>query len=198
MATKSTKKKASPKAAAKPNAKLTKSSSSASQPKTASVIPFNPLEGMAKANFANFNQSMPSFGGIESMETTMNSFKEQMEKMSGGATESAREGIESLTKSGSTFTKGAEQMMKTLTSAIQESSQRNAEAMKALMACRTLNEFAEAQNKMAQQNFDEMMSTMTKMSEMTIKLCKDAMEPMNNQMTKAMNGAMCAAKKNVA
>lgn len=189
MASKSIKKKSAPKAAAKASPKpATKSK----------VIPFNPLEGMAKTNFANFNQSMPSFGGLESMETTMNSFKEQMEKMSGGASESAREGIESLTKSGETFTKGAEQLMKTLSSVVQESSQRNAEAMKGLMACRTLNEFAEAQNKMAQQNFDDMMSMMTKMSEMTIKLCKEAMEPMNAQMTKAMNGAMAAAKKNAA
>lgn len=195
MATKLSKKKASPKTAAK---KTSKSSSASSVGSMSSVIPFSPLEGMAKSNFANFNQSIPSFGGLESMETTMNSFKEQMEKMSGGATESARESIESLTKSGATFTKGAEQMMKALAESIQESSQRNAEAMKALMACRTLNEFAEAQNKMAQQNFDEMMSTMTKMSEMSIKLYKDAMEPVNNQMTKSMNSVMSAAAQKTA
>lgn len=199
MVSKSSKKKAAPKAAAKPSIKSsTKSPATVSKQSMASIIPFNPLEGMAKSNFANFNQSLPSFGGIESMETTMNSLKEQMEKMSGGATESAREGIENLTKSGATFTKGAEQMMKTITTVVQESSQRNAEAIKAMMACKTLNELTEAQNKMAQQNFEDMMSTMTKMSEMTIKLCKEAMEPMNAQMTKAMNGAMSAAKKNAA
>jgi phasin family protein len=189
MVTKSPKKKAAPKSAAKSAMKQN------TAPNTASVIPFNPLESIAKTNFAPFNKTIPSFGGLETMETTMNSFKEQVEKMSGGATETAREGIESLTKSGATFTKGAEQMMKTLAEVIQESSQRNAECMKKMMACRTLNEFTEAQNKMAQQNFDDMMSTMTKMSEMTIKLCKEAMEPMNNQMTKAMNSAMSAAQK---
>jgi phasin family protein len=199
MTSKLPKKKAAPKAATKSNAKpMTKSSSTESKQSMASIIPFNPLEGMTKTNFANFNQSIPSFGGLETMETTMNSFKEQVEKMSGGASESAREGIESLSKSGATFSKGAEQMMKTLAEVVQESSQRNAEAMKKMMACRTLNEFTDAQNKMAQQNFDDMMSTMTKMSEMTIKLCKEAMEPMNAQMTKAMNSAMSAAKKNAA
>ena len=198
MATKTPKKKAAPKAAAKSNDKPSVKTTAPKQ-SMASIIPFNPLEGMTKSNFANFNQSIPSFDGLEeSMETTMNNFKEQIEKMSGGVSESAREGIESLTKSGATFTKGAEQMMKAITTAVQECSQRNAEAMKAMMACRTLNELTEAQNKMAQQNFDDMMSTMTKMSEMTIKLCKEAMEPMNAQMTKAMNGAMSAAKKNAA
>jgi phasin family protein len=199
MALKSSKKKAAPKVAAKSTMKPSiKTPATAPKQSISSVIPFNPLEGMTKSNFANFNQSLPSFGGIETMETTMNNFKEQMEKMSGGATESARESIESLTKSGATFTKGAEQMMKTITSVVQESSQRNAEAIKAMMACKTLNELTEAQNKMAQQNFEDMMSTMTKMSEMTIKLCKEAMEPMNAQMTKAMNGAMSVAKKNAA
>jgi hypothetical protein len=152
MTSKLPKKKAAPKAATKSNAKpLTKSSSTESKQSMASIIPFNPLEGMTKTNFTNFNQSIPSFGGLETMETTMNSFKEQVEKMSGGASESAREGIESLSKSGATFSKGAEQMMKTLAEVVQESSQRNAEAMKKMMACRTLNEFTEAQNKMAQQ-----------------------------------------------
>lgn len=196
MVSKSTKKKAAPKAAAKSNIKSSvKSSVTSPMQSIASIIPFNPLEGMSKSGFTNFNQSMPSFGGLETMETTMNNFKEQVEKMSGGASESAREGVENFTKSGATFTKGAELMMKTITSAVQESSQRNAEAMKAMMACKTLNEFTDAQNKMAQQNFDDMMSTMTKMSEMTIKLCKEAMEPMNAQMTKAMNGAMSASNK---
>ncbi len=128
----------------------------------------------------------------------MNNFKNQYEKMTGDASASVRESVENLTKSSSTFAKGAEQILKTVATVAQESGQRNAEAVKALMACRTLNEFAEAQNKLAQQNFDEAMSTMTKLSEMTIKLCSEAMEPINGQMTKAMTSAMSAAKKNAA
>jgi phasin family protein len=156
-----------------------------SAPKASSVIPFNPLSTISK-----FNQSTPSFGGsFESMESMMTNYKAQYEKFSGDATDSMRQGIESCVKSSTTFAKGAEQIVKTLTELAQGSSQRNAEAMKALMASRTLNEFAEAQNKIAQQNFEEAMSAATKISEMTIKLCTEAMEPINGQVAKAVKKA---------
>jgi len=195
MASKIAKKKASvkvaPKVAAKP---------SAAKLKSASVISMNPMAsamaGMANSNLNNFKPSMPSLdGSLESMENTMNNFKNQYEKMTGGTSASVRENVDMISKSSATFAKGTEQILKTLAENAQESSQRNMESMKALMACKTLNEFAEAQNKLVQQNFDEAMSTMTKLSEMTIKLCTEAFEPINGQMTKAMTSAM---KKNAA
>lgn len=173
------------------------------KPKTASVVPFNPLSGMTNPDFAKFNQSIPSLdGSLKTMETTMNNFKNQYEKLTGDASSSVRESVENISKSSATFAKGAEQIMKTITEAAQGSGQRNAEAVKALFATRTLNEFAEAQNKLAQQNFEDAMSTLTKVSELTIKLYSEALEPINGQMTKAMTSAMntasAAAKKNAA
>lgn len=203
MASKPVKKKATAKAAAEPAAKVTvakaasfTAKSKPASPASTSVVPFS---GIATPDFSTFKKSIPSLdGSFETMETTMNNFKNQYEKMTGDASASVRESVENLTKSSSTFAKGAEQILKTVATVAQESGQRNAEAVKALMACRTLNEFAEAQNKLAQQNFDQAMSTMTKLSEMTIKLCSEAMEPINGQMTKAMTSAMSAAKKNAA
>ncbi|HOO50216.1 MAG TPA: phasin family protein, partial [Alphaproteobacteria bacterium] len=63
----------------------------------------------------------------------------------------------------------------------------NSAAMKNLMACRTLNEAADAQNKLVQANVDEAMSAATKISEMAIKVCTEACEPLNEQMTKSMS-----------
>ena len=200
MASKPVKKKAPAKAAAAvaENAAKTVAAKAASfteKVATASVVPFNPLSGIAPPNFTNFNQTIPSFGGsLQSMESTMNNFKNQYEKLSGDASANVRESVENLTKSSATFAKGAEQILKTITEVAQETSQRNAEAVKTLMASRTLNEFAEAQNKLAQQNFDDAMSAITKLSEMTIKLYSEALEPINSQVTKAMN----TAKKNAA
>lgn len=132
----------------------------------------------------------------------MNNFKNQYEKISGEASSSVRESVENISKSSATLAKGAEQILKTIAEAAQSSTQRNAEAMKALLSTRTLNEFAEAQNKLAQQNFDDVMSTITKVSELSIKLCSEAFEPINNQLTKAttnaMSSAAAAAKKNAA
>lgn len=212
MASKPVKKKAAPKASVEASAKAVvdkaetvakatvgKAAAFTAKPKLASVVALNPLSAMTNPDFAKFNKSIPSLGGsFETMETTMTNFKNQYEKISSEATSSVRESVENLSKSSATFAKGAEQILKTIAEAAQGSSQRNAEAVKALMATRTLNEFAEAQNKLAQQNFEEAMSTMTKLSEMTIKLCSEAFEPINGQMTKAMTSAMSAAKKNAA
>jgi len=212
MASKPVKKKAAPKASVEASAKavadkaetvakatVAKAAAFTAKPKLASVVALNPLSAMTNPDFAKFNKSIPSLGGsFETMETTMTNFKNQYEKISSEASSSVRESVESLSKSSATFAKGAEQILKTITEAAQGSSQRNAEAVKALMATRTLNEFAEAQNKLAQQNFEEAMSTITKLSEMTIKLYSEALEPINGQMTKAMTSAMSAAKKNAA
>ena len=212
MASKPVKKKAAPKASVEASAKavvdkaetvakstVAKAAAFTAKPKLASVVALNPFSAMTNPDFAKFNKSIPSLGGsFETMETTMTNFKNQYEKISSEATSSVRESVENLSKSSATFAKGAEQILKTIAEAAQGSSQRNTEAVKALMATRTLNEFAEAQNKLAQQNFEEAMSTMTKLSEMTIKLCSEAFEPINGQMTKAMTSAMSAAKKNAA
>src|SRR3989338_690014 len=209
MASKPVKKKAAPKSSVEASAKavvdkaetvakstVAKAAAFTAKPKLASVVALNPLSAMTNPDFAKFNKSIPSLGGsFETMETTMTNFKNQYEKISSEATSSVRESVENLSKSSATFAKGAEQILKTIAEAAQGSSQRNTEAVKALMATRTLNEFAEAQNKLAQQNFEEAMSTMTKLSEMTIKLCSEAFEPINGQMTKAMTSAMSAAKK---
>lgn len=187
MVTKTVKKKAS-KASGTPSVSATKSAPSAAKTAStsSSVVPFNPLSSMTNSTLCNFNKSVPSFGGsFESMESIMTNYKDQYENTAA----SVRTGIESCVKSSATFAKGAEQIVKTLTELAQGSTQRNSEAMKSLMATRTLNEFAEAQNKLVQQNFDEMMSAATKVSEMTIKLCTEALEPINGQMTKAMKKA---------
>lgn len=112
----------------------------------------------------------------------MTNYKDQYEN----ATTAMQQSIEACIKTSTTFAKGAEQLIKTVSELAQESTQRNSEAVKSLMATRTLNEFAEAQNKLAQSNFDEAMSAATKLSEMTIKLYTEALEPINGQMTKAM------------
>lgn len=138
----------------------------------------------------NFTPATRDFAGFDSMESMMNTYKDQYEKMTNDASASAKEAMDSLMASGTTFAKGAEKIMKTLADLAQTSGQRNAEAVKALMATRTLNEYAEAQNKLAQDNFDEAMSAATKLSEMAIKLYSEAIEPINGQMTKAMTSAM--------
>lgn len=184
MATKVAKKKTIKASASAATKTVEKQSSPAAKAETASsVIPFNPLSSITNSNLCNFNQSVPNLSGaFESMESMMTNYKDQYET----ATAAMQQNIEACIKTSTTFAKGAEQLIKTVSELAQESTQRNSEAVKSLMATRTLNEFAEAQNKLAQSNFDEAMSAATKLSEMTIKLYTEAFEPLNGQMTKAM------------
>jgi phasin family protein len=57
------------------------------------------------------------------------------------------------------------------------------------MAAKTVSEMSEAQSKLAQQGFEDAMAAATKISEMTIKLCTEALEPINDQVTKTVKKA---------
>lgn len=142
-----------------------------------SVVPFAQLGSTA---------SNTSF---ESMEKIMSTSKSQYEKLSADAANASRQGVDSFMKSSTTFMKGAEQILKEIAAISQKSAERNTEAFKALLACKTLNELTEAQNKIAQQNFDDIMTASTKISEMSIKLATEAFEPINDQVTKGMKKA---------
>ena len=209
MATKPAKKKpAKAKVAGSTTSSTTSSAARASTPRAdakapktgSAVIPFNPVSA---ETLRNFTAAAPNFGSafgpdfkmsfelpfklpFDSMESNMSNYKDQYEKMGEEAQNFMRQNAESCSKTSQSFAKGAEKMMKTIAEVAQESAQRNSESFKALMACRTINEFAEAQNKLVQQNFDDAMSTATKLSEMAIKICNEAIEPINGQMAKAM------------
>lgn len=146
-----------------------------------SVVPFSPM--------AASMCSPSSSNNFESVEKIMSSAKSQYEKMSGDAGATSRQGVEAWTKSASCFAKGAESMMKTMMSMAQENSERSSSAWKSLLAAKTITEMSEAQNKLAQQSFEDAMAAATKISEMTIKLCTESLEPINDQVTKTVKKA---------
>ncbi|OIN85636.1 MAG: hypothetical protein AUJ12_08820 [Alphaproteobacteria bacterium CG1_02_46_17] len=152
--------------------------------KKSTVIPFSPVAAEA---FRAMGKNAPELKNYyTAMETTMSNYKDQYEKMSGDATAAIRQSIESYVRFGTSMMKGSEAIIKTCMEMAQDSAERNSAALKGLMACRTLNEAAEAQNKLAQASMDEAMSAVSKISEMTIKVCTEACEPLNEHMTKSM------------
>jgi len=175
--------KPSSKKTAKPAAKSAKAKATPSK-EASKVIPFSPMSADALRAMSTSTPELKTY--YNAMETTMSNYKDQYEKMAGEASAAARQGIESYVRFGTSMMKGSEAILKTCMEIAQDSAERNSAAMKSLMACRTLNEAAEAQNKMAQENMDEAMSAVTKISEMAIKVCTEACEPLNEQMTKSM------------
>ena len=110
----------------------------------------------------------------------------QFDQFTQDAAAQSRESVEAFVKSGEIFAKGFEGIMKTATSLVQDASEKQAAFARQLMGAKTLNEFAETQNKIAQENFDQFMAGATKISEMSVKVISEASEPLNTQATKAM------------
>ncbi len=96
---------------------------------------------------------------------------------------------EACTKSGTIFMKGMEDIVSTMVSLAQQSAEKQSKYMKDAMSCKTVNDFAETQNKIAQSSFDDFMSGATKLSEISVKVLTEGTEPVSAQMTKAMEKA---------
>ncbi|MCC7305241.1 MAG: phasin family protein [Alphaproteobacteria bacterium] len=137
------------------------------------------------------DESFLAFAGAnpKTMENLMNQSRSQMDKMTGEASNIAREGFDAFSKSLKIFSKGCEEIMKTSIAMSQEALERQSQLYKDSMSVKSLNEWAEVQNKIAQSNFDEMMTSATKISEMSVKMLSESAEPLNSQLTKSIRKA---------
>lgn len=179
---KSVVKKASLKVAKKPASKTTRKSAKKSTV-TPSIKPASP---------SAVKQPLDAF---KEMEKIMTKQPFEFDKLAQEAANQSREGIEAFVKSGAIFAKGFEEIMKTAAGMTQGVAEKQAEYAKQLMSSKTLNEYTETQNKIAQFSFDQFMSDATKLSEMSVKVMNEASEPLNTQMAKTMtkaNKAMAA------
>ena len=125
----------------------------------------------------------------ETMEKFMSQGKSQMDKIAQDATAFSREGFEAWIQSSTIFAKGFEEIARTAIALSQGAAERQAKFLNQALSSKTLNEFAEAQNKIAQANLDDLMSDATKLSEMGVKLMSEAAEPLNEQMGKGIRKA---------
>lgn len=125
----------------------------------------------------------------QTMEKIMTQSKNQYEKISQDAANMSRDNIEAFVKSGTIFAKGCEELMRTSMSLAQESAEKQAKLIKQAMSCKSLNEWTEVQNKLAQANFDDFMSSAGKISEMSAKMLNECVEPISDQMNRAVNKA---------
>lgn len=119
----------------------------------------------------------------------MNATPFQFDKIAQDASAIGQSSMEAAVKSSTLFFKGMEDIMKTCMEFAQDNAEKSSEAIKALMSCKTLNELTEKQSKFAQSSFDDCMAAATKISEMSVKVCTECMEPINDQMGKAMKKA---------
>lgn len=115
--------------------------------------------------------------------------KIQYDQFAKEASEAGQQSMQAWMTCGNMLMKGAEDYMKTCMTLAQSATEKNTKAMKTLMGSKTINEYTEAQAKIAQQNFDEIMSSATKLTEITVKTCTDAFEPINEQVSQSVKKA---------
>ena len=127
------------------------------------------------------------------LEETMTKSTAQFDKIAQEATAASRESFEAFTKSYGILTKGYESIVRTSVELSQSAAEKQAAYAKEALSCKTLNEFAEIQNKIAQSNFDDFMSSMTKLSEISTKVMTESAEPLNEQINKAVQKMSVAA-----
>lgn len=132
----------------------------------------------------------------------MNMGQEQIEQMTKAATQQAEElanmgktGFEAWMKTTNIMMDNTQAFWKSCTDMANTTREKQAQAMKQFMSCKTLNDMTETSTKIAQETMEDTMSNATTLSEKTIKMCMDTMEPLNDQMTKGFQTTMNKAKK---
>lgn len=126
---------------------------------------------------------------VQIMEKVMTQGKTQYDKLAQDSAKAGQEQFEAVVQSTNVAMKGFEDIYKTCFSLLQSTADKNSKAVKTLLGCKTLNELTETQNKLLQQNFDDFMSGATKISEISVKVCTDCLEPVNQQLTKNIKKA---------
>lgn len=130
------------------------------------------------------------------METTMmQQGQKQFEKLAQDAANVSREHAEAMIKSGNIFFKGFEEIVRTAASMAQTAAEKQAEFAKEAMSSKNLNDFASLQSRVTQANMDQFMAGATKLTEMSVKVLSESIEPISDQASKAMSQAQAAAKK---
>jgi phasin family protein len=151
---------------------------------TEAVLKNTKTASFPMAAFKGFPQFQPF-----KLETNMFSGNKQFEQMAQSATVLGQDQVDAIVKSSTIFAKGMEDIIKTCMEIAQDAGEKSQSVAKTVMSCKTLNEFTDVQTRLAQSSFDEFMTNCTKISEKTVKLCTDAMEPINDQMGKSIKKA---------
>jgi len=133
----------------------------------------------------------------ETVEQAVQATREQVEKASAAATQGygdftafQKDAFDALVRSSEILARGAEALGKEYFSFAQHTATANSEATKALLAARSLQEVVDLQSKMVRTNFDKSVDEGGKISEMSLKIASDAFEPLQKQISVAVETAM--------
>ncbi len=113
----------------------------------------------------------------------------QFDKIIKDTTDFGAQYSDACTKSSAIMMKGFEDIFGTVVSMAQSSAEKQAKFVKEAMGSKTINEFAEVQNKIVQANFDDFMAGATKISEIGTKVLTESSEPVSAEINKVVQKA---------
>ncbi len=126
--------------------------------------------------------------GKQTVEQAVAATKEQVEKASTAALKSYdefaalnKDTVDAYVKAGNVFAKGFEDLGKTVFAFAQSQAETNVNAAKALMSAKTINDVVEIQSDLARAQFDAFVAEGTKVSEMSLKVANETVEPIQAQ-----------------
>jgi phasin family protein len=129
------------------------------------------------------------FSNSGNMENLMTQTKSQFDKLTNDATNMGREGFDAFNKSLAIFTKGYEEIVRASVSFVQDAAEKQSQLVKEALSSKSLNEWTDVQNRIAQSNFDDAIAAATKLSELSVKILSESAEPINSQFTKSIKKA---------
>jgi phasin family protein len=133
----------------------------------------------------------------QAVEQAVETVKEQVDKASAAATQGyddftalQKNAFDALVRSGEILAKGAEALGKEYFAFAQDSATANSEAAKSLLTARSLQEVVDLQSRIVRVNFDKSVDESGKLSEMSLKIASEAFEPLQKQISVAVEAAM--------
>lgn len=124
----------------------------------------------------------------DNVEKTVVATREQVEKASVATLKGyddfasiSKQNVDAFIKASNIFAKGFEDLSRSCMGYAQSAADKQAEAAKAMMSAKSVTEFMELQSDLARSSFDTVIAETTKLSEMTIKLANETLEPISAQ-----------------
>jgi len=126
--------------------------------------------------------------GKQTVEQAVAATKEQVEKASTAALKGYdefaalnKETMDAYVKAGNVAAKGFETLGQEVYAFAQTQTEANVAAAKAMMTAKSLNELVEIQSDLARSQFDAYVAETTKVSEMSLKVANESVEPIQAQ-----------------
>ncbi len=149
-------------------------------------------EQFIKGTFAMTDQ-FKAFFDVKSFDKYFGDAKSQVEKASAqtlkayeDAAKFNKENLDAFVVASTTYAKGVESVSKSWAAFAQETFEASANVAKAILGAKTLKEAVDLQTDFAKTTFDKLVAEGTKVSEASIKVTNEALEPINARVNVAV------------